>query len=189
MTTRAKVAVAVATGMVVFCATVALAWKVEGRTRTDGPIALPYEHGWALAVPVGDSFTDGFEVLHVKPGSSITIDDVRLVGDVDGLRLMGAQLGYLDREAAPNQYFRAYPPRTGPGVRVLDAIGATVTGSADGGDRPELLVGIELVEEGAFERTGILIAYTSDGQEYQATLPAHLIVCAKSTPFEADCDL
>lgn len=61
------------------------------QARTDGPMVIPFDHGWSTTMEPGEVFTDGYEILHLTGDQPATVTDVRLVG-ADGLRLVSAKI-------------------------------------------------------------------------------------------------
>jgi hypothetical protein len=148
--------------------------------RSEGPLVVPPEHGWARTWPAGRVFTDGLEVLKTKGDAVATIESVELVG-ADNMKLVGTLLAPPPRNYAAEGFIKAWPPRM-PGLfersTLVPAVGATVGPGAGAEDMGwELLLGIEATGDGIASRDGVMITYSVASVRYQATLPARAVVC------------
>ena len=154
-------------------------WSSPGSHPGDGPLRVPENvHGWAISVPVGEPFTDGFEALYFDTTSDVRIDAVDIVpGDI-GLEVVGVRMAGNDRAAGLVQYFPTFPPESDELGPLLDPIGATFP-PVPGEIMPhwELLIGLRLTSEERVGRQGLAISYSVDGVAYRETLPAFLAVC------------
>lgn len=155
---------------------------VEEERPATGPLQLPNSHGWATTAAVGDPFTDGMEVLRLTGDQDAVIEAVTMVGD-DGLKLVGAKLAPPSRGIGAIQYHDAFPPKDDPDlgdVRLVDAVGGTVTPLGEDSAGWELLLGVEATREGYLVRTGVRIDYRVGDEQYTALLPANLAVCTSA---------
>jgi hypothetical protein len=151
----------------------------------DGPVKLPFPHGWVMAAPVGHAFTDGFDVLQVRGSESIHVTDVRIEGDA-GLELAGALLVPHILSHGIQQYYPNFPPKKQPDTVPL--VGATVAPTGSPGF--ELILGIRANQVGRFHRSAVVIDYSVGSQRYRARLPAELDVCGYQPPGPApECSL
>lgn len=171
--------VAVSVLVAVAAATAAALGYIGGGRSTDGPLNPGPPHGWAATAKVGDVFTDGLELLHLRGTEQAVIEDVRLVGD-DGLELAGAVLAGPERGIGAVQYMPTFPPHNNPQIdaELVEAEGTWIT--PEGKDRKgtwELLLGIRPTTEGYLVRTGVEVDYSVQGEEYTVLIPAHLAVC------------
>lgn len=174
-----QVAVTVSVLMTVaVAAATAFAVVGGGGRSTDGPMVLGNPHGWATTGAVGDTFTDGMELLRLGGDQSAVIEDVRLVGD-EGLELVGAKLAPPERAIGAVQYFETFPPTDDPvlDADLVDAEGTTITPMGEAGETWELLLGIRATREGYLVRTAVEVDYSVGDDEFTAVLPGHLAVC------------
>jgi hypothetical protein len=156
-------------------------WGPDGRlgnpgVRDDGPIDLPYAHGWSATKPVGHVFTDGAEILRTTGDAVAVIESVELVGS-RGIEMVGAMVAPPPRRYGTEVSIDSWPPvrrQLFDEETLVDAVGAEF-GSDQAGW--ELLVGLKAVEEGVVFRKGIRITYTVDGELYEAVLPGELTIC------------
>lgn len=157
------------------------AWGPPGRLgnpgpRTDGPMDVPYAHGWSATKPVGHVFTDAFETLRTTGDEVAVIEEVELVGS-RGIEMVGALLAPPPRRYGVEVSIDSWPPvlkSLFDEKTLVPAVGAEI-GSDERGW--ELLVGLKAVEEGVVFRKGIRVTYTVDGDLYEAVLPAELTIC------------
>ncbi len=103
----------------------------------------PHKHAWTAYEPVGRTFTDGLETLHLYGKRKAVIDSVTLLPGHDdaGLKLIGVRLVGPGRGA--NIQEMPWPPRD-PDLmmsKVGPAVGATITPESHNGDNWELLLG------------------------------------------------
>ncbi len=142
-----------------------------------GALATPSDHGWETQQSVGAVFTDGFETLDVVSGP-VQVIDVRFEGGDPGLELVGYELVQPPRRYATIQLLPGFPPRSRglPKARVKPGESLDTDPNGQG---YELLLGIKVVQEGRWVRTGVTVEYRSGGREYVQTLPAELIVCTR----------
>lgn len=169
----------------VICALL-VAYLTTGRThgiKRDGPLVVPFEHGWALSYQTGEVFTDGLEVLTLKGSDEAVVESVELVGDKD-LELVGVFLAPPPRNIGATQLLRMWPPRDPEAfdeatLVEVDEDGAAITSALGGW---ELLVGLRATTDGRHHRDGIRISYRVGDQDYEAFFPAQLDVCASESP-------
>lgn len=151
-----------------------------------GSAFSPVQAGWVLeSSHVGDRFTEGFPILRWEPGHErVRLNSVRFLGEVDGLRLVGARV--TDDGAPAFDYVAEWPPENSPdpevrnlledlrGVRPLTG---AVLDRATGGRHHELILGIEVTEPGRWERTAIRVDYTENGIRRRQDLGFTAVVC------------
>lgn len=149
----------------------------SARVRSDGPMGVPNQHGYALSLPVGAEFTDGMELLRLDGGRDAVIEDVQLVG-ADGLELLGAKVTPPPRGLAAISTFRSWPPRHRllDETKFVDAIGATVPARTS---RPwELLIGLRVTRAGHAIRRAVAVTYRVGDERHRVEFPAKIKVCA-----------
>ena len=146
--------------------------------ETKLPLLIPKERGFIVRdAPVGDRFTDGFEMLRIRSGNSIRVEKIETVGGSPGLRQIGVLLAGDSRKFITITSAPDFPPRArhfGPLVR---AAGRAIAA------RPrhwQLLIGYTVVRPGVWRRSGIRVTYRHRGGVHSAVLPARLVVCTKS---------
>jgi hypothetical protein len=161
---------------------------IESRTVSeDGPVKLPFPHGWSMAAPVGHAFTDGLDTVWVTGNESIRVTGILIEGD-EAIELTGA---LMVPEIPPphggiREYFRNFPPKRQPAAVPL--VGATIAPTGSPGF--ELLLGIRANETGRFHRGAVVIEYTVGATRHRARLPAELVVCGYQPPGPApECSL
>jgi hypothetical protein len=148
-----------------------------GGSPEAGPMSPPNPHGWAITKGVGETFTDGFEVLRLRGDRPAVLDSVALVGS-EGLELVGFRLAGPDRSMGAVQLVDNFPPRDPMLSDVRPANDTTITPvSKSGSIGWELLIGIKVVEEGYHVREGVRVDYTVDGERFSVVHPAQLVVC------------
>lgn len=161
----------------------------DGGRSADGPLQVAdAPHGWALAVPPGDVWTDGMETLRFSTDEVVTIDAVELVTDRVGLELVGVQLAGDERAQGSTQFHPTFPPDDEALGPLMPAVGATIDPSPGPSMGSwQLLLGLRLTGAERVVRRGIRIDYSVAGVGYRAVIPAMLAVC----PAEAigpDCE-
>lgn len=143
----------------------------------DGPLRVPPEHGWATVASVGHPFTDGLETIEFDGDQAVVIEEIEFDGDPE-LRLVGSELAANDQGLGIIQYLPEFPPpHQSMFGEVGPAEGATLEPRGPNQPGPELLLGIEIVKPGRFEREAVIIAYRVNGELFEARFPAQLIVC------------
>lgn len=145
---------------------------------SDGPVVLPFDHGYVARYGEGDVFTDGFERIRLSGSRPGVLEKVELVGpDVDRLEIVGVLLAVPERDLGSYQVAPGYPPRH-PEVEALgtlvEAEGAPL---ATGKVGSVMQIGIKVLDPGLLVRTGVRIYYTVDGERYTALLPGAISVC------------
>lgn len=150
-----------------------------GSVDDGGPMVPGNAHGYGFVTKVGDTFTDGFEILRLGGESEAKIEKVEIEGDA-GLKLLGAKVVGPDRSIAAIQYFADWPASDPDlqGATIVDAKGATITPQSQDSMGWELLVGLEVTEPGHLVRDAVLVTYTVGDQTYRVRLPAEIAVCA-----------
>ena len=143
--------------------------------------------GSSLTRPVGTRFTEGIQVLELggdKPG---TIDRVEFVGD-QAVKLLGAWVLPPSRAIGAVQFLQDWPPKADFGVdlsRAVPAEGTRISPQSEDSASWELLLGVEVTQEGHWTHTAIRVTYEVDGDRYRVDLPTELTVCT-DVKFEVD---
>lgn len=159
------------------------------RTGIPGQAFTPTEAGFVVGdSAVGDQFTDGFALLRLESvGETVRLESVEFLGDVEGLALLDSRVGTVGvpDSPVPHDYDPDHPPETSRRREVRDWIagfddlrplsGAVLRGSD--GRHHELVLGIEVLEPGVWERTGLRITYVQDGLRRRQDLGYGLVVC------------
>lgn len=110
---RLDVVLAVTAVAVAVAATLSTSGESEPRDA-GGPLRGAPPHGFAVTVPVGATFTDGFETLLVRGDRPVVLESVELVG-ADGLKVVGFQVAGPERRETI-QYLPGFPPVDASGV-------------------------------------------------------------------------
>jgi hypothetical protein len=141
------------------------------------------EWAWSTDAEVGETLTDGLEVLKLNGHRKAVIDSVKLV-NAPGLRLVGAQLAGADRSIGAIQYLVTWPPQRSPyfdGVKLRPAEGATILPESRYPRGYELLLGIKVTEPGFLQREGVAITYHIGEDQYREVRHGWLGVCTSPT--------
>jgi hypothetical protein len=148
--------------------------RVEGHH-----LEMPHMHGYQMTLPVGQRFTDGGETLDVVGDRPVVLESVELV-DGDGLRVLGFMTAGPERNGTFD-YLPSYPPvdplgnltgemmKPGPGTELAPGVA--------GGW--ELLLGLQVMDEGPLWREAIRINYTVDGEKFFTVFPAQISLCTE----------
>lgn len=142
---------------------------------SDGPVRLPFEHGYVIRYRVGEVFTDGLERIKLEGNEPAVLRRVEITGpSADHFRIVGVMVAGPHRRLGSWQVSDGYPPRK-PGLGELlpvkDAPLATgIVGSL-------LLIGLKVVKPGLGVRTGVRVFYTVGDRRYTALLPASIANC------------
>ncbi|MCM0622818.1 hypothetical protein [Nocardioides bruguierae] len=161
---------------------------------SDGPMVHVSPHGWAEPVQVGQTISDGLEVLYlenVPSDATAVITNVSLIGD-DALELVDAYIVPGPRKVGSFILPDQWPPVEGSRLTpVLDpAIGASIgTRSASDDWGWLLVIGMRSVQPGYKVRSGIRIDYEYLGTEYFVNVPGVVGMCVSSKPLKegAEC--
>lgn len=135
----------------------------------------PPDHGWETQQKVGAVFTDGFETLDVV-SEPVQVIDVRFEGGEPGLELIGYEIVPPPRTYASIQLLPGFPPKSHDLPKARVRSGENLKPDPNRQDY-ELLLGVKVVKEGRWVRTGVTVRYRSGEREYVQTLPAELVVC------------
>ncbi len=145
----------------------------------DGPMRVLNEHATLARGPVGTTFTDGFDVLHLEgdqPATIVSVDSRH----GDGLEFLGAMLAGPDRKLAAWAQLPGYPPSKPQLGEIVEAEGAVIQPRSQtrGEIGYELLLGYRVVDDTALSsRSTVEIVYRVDDQEYLWRPPSRLVYC------------
>lgn len=153
----------------------------------DGPMRVLPEHATLARGPVGTTFTDGFDVLHLEGDQPATILEVRSHHG-DGLEFLGAMVAGPDRRLAAWAQLPGYPPSKRRLGELVQAEGAVVdplrrTRREIG---YELLLGYRVVDDSAVSsRSSVEIVYRVGTKEYLWRSPSRLVYCPEDQEADA----
>ncbi|MFC6286146.1 hypothetical protein ACFP3Q_07230 [Nocardioides sp. GCM10027113] len=141
-------------------------------------MSVPDEHGYAITLPAGTTFTDGYEILKLAGDEPAVIEDVTIAGD-DGLELVGALLAPPPRLNAAVQLMRSWPPRDEAldEDSFVEAVGARIEPLSRAPMGYELLLGLRVADEGYLVRESVTVTYRVGETVYEVDFPASIAVC------------
>jgi hypothetical protein len=175
----------IAFGVVLVAAVAAATWiyvaSPDRGPKQGGPLGPVNAHGSLTDVRLGQTMTDGLEVLELHGDEPATITDVEVIGGSGALQYLGAMIASPDRRTvAATQEFKTYPPRAARVAGTLTpAVGAVIKPVDQTAHQLgyELLIGYRYVANEVAARSTIRIHYTVGGQEYVIDDPARLVTC------------
>lgn len=143
-----------------------------------GPLTPTNVHGWGKDYPVGQVFTDGWEVLNLHGHQNAVIDSVRQVRgpNGDGLKMLGLLLADPSRQEGSVGPVASWPPRHFPHFTESAIVSTkTITPAKMGW---ELLIGYKVTKPGYLVRRGIVVNYHIGDQHYRYYDPAWMAICS-----------
>jgi hypothetical protein len=146
-----------------------------------GPLDPFPPHGMIITDPVGQRFTDGFEILQLEGPRPARILLVTSVGGSNALRHVGTLIAGPGRRIDAVQKVAGFPPAE-PGLGSLHrARGHRIVPEAQTRDELgyELLLGYEVIAPKLAIRRGIEVRYRIGSTTYQQFLPARILYCPK----------
>ncbi len=166
--------------------------SAEAAALHAGPLPVPDPHGYGgITVDVGQTFTDGFEVLWNDTGRPVEIISVELTDSPEALELVGVVLAGDDRQSN-FQFDPAFPPDRPALGTLVDAEGATLVPVSEqtGMLGQQLLMGIRVKAPGRWVRGGYRVTYEVDGRRHAWDAVAQITVCtAEFTEPDGSCPL
>ena len=173
--------------LVVLASIVSVPWA-----RNDGPMREVTTHGFSDTVEPGVPFTDAAEILKIDGGSDATLLAVESPTDGNGLDQIGFMVagegrhfsnyvGVLEGWPVRQPWMPTPVPGAGASIAPYDAPTPGSPGSL-------LLVGYELrpgVDIAV--RPELVVRYEVDGQTYESTRIARMVVCDAQTYTERRC--
>ncbi len=146
-----------------------------------GPLDPFPPHGMIITDPVGQRFTDGFEILSLEGSEPAKILSVTSVGGSKSLRHVGTLIAGPRRRIDAIQKMPAFPPAA-PALGPLHPVrGHRVMPRAQTREELgyELLLGYEVIASELAIRRGIEVRYQVGSTTYEQFLPARILYCPK----------
>jgi len=191
MTRRRVWVSAVVAALVV--AVVAVVLVARHGSGTAGPELARQDgaYGWSDSFAVGDTFTDGLNLVTVTDRATgpLTLvsakpvdakgDNLELLGErarvVPDMLPSGYQTGWF-------QHVAGFPPTSGDAAGGVAVNGLVVRPSRAGEDRwIEIQIGYRVKGPGRYVRAGVEVVYRYAGETRHVVIPSHLAICAPAT--------
>ncbi|MFT3872482.1 MAG: hypothetical protein QM714_07525 [Nocardioides sp.] len=172
----------VVVAVVLILVAVVIIWRHASRDdidgwRGDGPVRMPFTHGYVVRYDVGDVFTDGMERILLSGDQPGVLRRVEMTGpDADHFRVVGILLAGPHRKVGSYQVVSGFPPDVKGLGTLVSAEGADL---ATGKVGSLLLIGLEVVKPGLAIRTGVRLYYTVGDEKYTLEYQAAIANCPR----------